>query len=157
MSTEQPTKISVEVGRCEQLLTELVRIPSVVGEPTTAHLWVSARLRELGMTVEHYAVEGRKTPLVLGVLEGDGDGPGVLFDAHYDTVHARAGRLGARPVGRRRRGRRALRPRRGRQQGHRTSRCSPRSSRSSRAASRAAARSTSCPTPTARTASAARC
>jgi acetylornithine deacetylase/succinyl-diaminopimelate desuccinylase-like protein len=89
MSTGQPTKISVEVGRCEQLLTELVRIPSVVGDPTTAHLWVSARLRELGMTVEHYAVEGRKTPLVLGVLEGDGDGPGVLFDAHYDTVHAR--------------------------------------------------------------------
>ena len=88
MSTEEQTKISVEVSRCEQLLTELVRIKSVVGESTTAHQWVSARLRELGMTVEHYAVEGRKTPLVLGVLEGDGDGPGVLFDAHYDTVHA---------------------------------------------------------------------
>jgi acetylornithine deacetylase/succinyl-diaminopimelate desuccinylase-like protein len=41
------------------------------------------------MRVEHYAVEGRKTPLVLGVLDGDGDQPGVLFDAHYDTVHAR--------------------------------------------------------------------
>ena len=26
MSTEQPTKISVEVSRCEQLLTEMVRI-----------------------------------------------------------------------------------------------------------------------------------
>jgi acetylornithine deacetylase/succinyl-diaminopimelate desuccinylase-like protein len=89
MSTEQPTKISVDVGRCEQLLSEMVRIPSVVGDPTTAHLWVTARLRELGMQVEHYAVEGRKTPLVLGVLEGAGDGPGVLFDAHYDTVHAR--------------------------------------------------------------------
>jgi acetylornithine deacetylase/succinyl-diaminopimelate desuccinylase-like protein len=89
VSTEQPTKISVDVGRCEQLLSEMVRIPSVVGDPTTAHLWVTARLRELGMQVEHYAVEGRKTPLVLGVLEGAGDGPGVLFDAHYDTVHAR--------------------------------------------------------------------
>jgi acetylornithine deacetylase/succinyl-diaminopimelate desuccinylase-like protein len=89
VSTEQPTKISVDVGRCEQLLSEMVRIPSVVGDPTTAHLWVTARLRELGMQVEHYAVEGRKTPLVLGVLEGEGDGPGVLFDAHYDTVHAR--------------------------------------------------------------------
>jgi acetylornithine deacetylase/succinyl-diaminopimelate desuccinylase-like protein len=41
------------------------------------------------MTVSHYAVEGRKAPLVLGVLEGEGDGPGVLFDAHFDTVHAR--------------------------------------------------------------------
>ena len=88
MSTEEQTKISVEVSRCEQLLTEMVRIKSVVGEPTTAHQWVTKQLRELGMTVEHYAVEGRKTPLVLGVLEGDGDGPGVLFDAHYDTVHA---------------------------------------------------------------------
>lgn len=88
MSTSQQTKVSVDVGRCEQLLTEIVRIRSVVGEPTTAHQWVSARLRELGMTVEHYAVEGRKVPLVLGVLEGEGDGPGVLFDAHYDTVHA---------------------------------------------------------------------
>ena len=91
MSTDQQTKVSVDVGRCEQLLTEIVRIRSVVGEATTAHLWVSDRLRELGMTVEHYAVEGRKAPLVLGVLEGDGDGPGVLFDAHYDTVHAVAG------------------------------------------------------------------
>ena len=88
MSTDQQAPISVDVGRCERLLSEMVRIRSVVGEATTAHQWVSARLRDLGMTVEHYAVEGRKVPLVLGVLEGDGDGPGVLFDAHYDTVHA---------------------------------------------------------------------
>jgi succinyl-diaminopimelate desuccinylase len=81
-----PPKASAE--RCEQLLRELVSTRSVVGEATTAHQWVSARLRELGMTVEQYAVEGRKTPLVLGVLEGEGTAPGVLFDAHYDTVHA---------------------------------------------------------------------
>jgi acetylornithine deacetylase/succinyl-diaminopimelate desuccinylase-like protein len=80
---------AVRVERCEQLLSELVSIPSVVGDPTRAHLWVTRRLRDLGMTVSHYAVEGRKAPLVLGVLEGDGDGPGVLFDAHFDTVHAR--------------------------------------------------------------------
>jgi acetylornithine deacetylase/succinyl-diaminopimelate desuccinylase-like protein len=85
---QQVAPPGVKVDRCEQLLRELVSIRSVVGEDTTAHLWVSARLRELGMTVEHYAVEGRRTPLVLGVLEGDGDEPGVLFDAHYDTVHA---------------------------------------------------------------------
>lgn len=88
MTTRQQATVKVDVGRCEQLLTEMVRIRSVVGEDTTAHHWVSDRLRELGMTIEHYAVEGRKTPLVLGVLEGDGDGPGVLFDAHYDTVYA---------------------------------------------------------------------
>ena len=117
MTTEQ-TDQDHRRARCEQLLSEIVGIRSVVGEETTAHLWVSPQLREIGMSVEHYPVEGRKMPLVLGVIEGDGDGPGVLFDAHYDTVHARPERLVARPLGRRRRGRRALRPRRRRQQGH---------------------------------------
>jgi succinyl-diaminopimelate desuccinylase len=90
MSTNPTATLdAVSTERCEQLLTELVAIPSVVGDATSAHQWVSARLRELGFKVSHYAVEGRKAPLVLGVLEG-GDGPGVLFDAHFDTVHARA-------------------------------------------------------------------
>ncbi len=86
---QQAPPLTVSTERCTDLLTQIVRIKSVVGEPTTAHLWVSERLRELGFTVEHYAVEGSKAPLVLGILEGDGDQPGVLFDAHFDTVHAR--------------------------------------------------------------------
>ena len=92
MSTTQPSSIlpAVSVERCEELLSELVAIPSVVGDATNAHNWVTARLAAIGMEVSHYAVEGRKAPLVLGVLEGDGDAPGVLFDAHFDTVHARA-------------------------------------------------------------------
>ena len=91
MTTDQQVRsLTVSPARCEELLTQLVRIRSVVGEDTTAHLWVSSRLRELGFAVEHYAVEGRRAPLVLGTLAGDGDGPGVLFDAHYDTVYARA-------------------------------------------------------------------
>ena len=90
MTTDQQARpLAPSVERCQELLTELVGIRSVVGEDTKAHLWVSARLRELGFAVEHYAVEGRKVPLVLGILDGDGDEPGVLFDAHYDTVHAR--------------------------------------------------------------------
>lgn len=88
MSTESPT-LAITADRCQDLLSQIVRIRSVVGEPTTAHLWVTDRLRELGMRVEHYAVEGRTAPLVLGVLEGDGNEPGILFDAHFDTVHAR--------------------------------------------------------------------
>jgi acetylornithine deacetylase/succinyl-diaminopimelate desuccinylase-like protein len=89
VTTEQRTRpLAVTAERCEELLHEIVGIRSVVGEETTAHLWMTRRLRDIGMTVEHYAVEGRKAPLVLGVLEGDGDGPGVLFDAHFDTVHA---------------------------------------------------------------------
>ncbi len=90
MTTDQQARpLSVSAERCEDLLVQLVGLRSVVGEPTTAHLWVSARLRELGFKVEHYAVEGRSAPLVLGILEGEGTEPGVLFDAHYDTVHAR--------------------------------------------------------------------
>jgi succinyl-diaminopimelate desuccinylase len=87
MTTEQQAP-PTNVQRCEELLREIVSIRSVVGEETTAHLWLSARLREAGMTVEHYAVEGRRTPLVLGIFEGQGSKPGVLFDAHYDTVGA---------------------------------------------------------------------
>jgi acetylornithine deacetylase/succinyl-diaminopimelate desuccinylase-like protein len=89
MTTDQKALPSTQ--RCEQLLREIVSIRSVVGEDTTAHLWLSARLREAGMTVEHYAVEGRRTPLVLGIFEGHAGKPGVLFDAHYDTVGAMPG------------------------------------------------------------------
>ena len=89
MTTEQTSRpITVEPERCESLLRQFVSIRSVVGEDTTAHQWLTAQLKGLGMTVEHYAVEGRRTPLVLGVLEGDGDRPGVMFDGHYDTVSA---------------------------------------------------------------------
>jgi acetylornithine deacetylase/succinyl-diaminopimelate desuccinylase-like protein len=89
MATEQktrPTGISAE--RAEQLLKEIVGIRSVVGEDTAAHHWMVEQMREIGMTVETYPVEGRTAPLVLGLLEGEGDGPGVLFDGHFDTVHA---------------------------------------------------------------------
>jgi succinyl-diaminopimelate desuccinylase len=90
MATEQTSSaIAVSQERCEQLLREIVGIRSVVGEPTTAHQWVTKRLQELGARVEHYAVEGAKAPLVVGVVEGDGDEPGVLFDCHFDTVYAR--------------------------------------------------------------------
>ena len=90
MATDHKLReLSISDQRCEDLLRQMVRIRSVVGEDTVAHHWVTDRLRELGMTVEHYSVEGRKAPLVLGVLEGDGDEPGILFDAHFDTVHAR--------------------------------------------------------------------
>ncbi|HEX5608643.1 MAG TPA: M20/M25/M40 family metallo-hydrolase [Solirubrobacterales bacterium] len=89
MPTEQQTRPpGITAERAEQLLREIVGIRSVVGEDTTAHLWLTRQLEEIGMTVEHYPVEGRTMPFVLGVIEGEGDGPGVLFDAHFDTVHA---------------------------------------------------------------------
>jgi succinyl-diaminopimelate desuccinylase len=90
MATDQTTRsLAITEERCEELLREIVSIRSVNGEDTTAHVWMTRRLADLGMRVEQYAVEGRKVPLVLGVLEGEGDAPGVLFDGHFDTVHAR--------------------------------------------------------------------
>jgi len=86
MATQTLPKASLE--RCEQLLSEILKIRSVVGEKTTADRWVADRLRELGMTISEYSIEGRDGPMILGVLEGDGDRPGVGFDAHYDTVAA---------------------------------------------------------------------
>jgi acetylornithine deacetylase/succinyl-diaminopimelate desuccinylase-like protein len=73
--------------RCAELLTQLIRERSVVGEETTAHRWMADRLREAGMQVEEYTVENTPAPLVLGEL-GGGDRPGVLFDGHFDTVFA---------------------------------------------------------------------
>jgi succinyl-diaminopimelate desuccinylase len=73
--------------RCASLLIELIRQRSVVGEKTTAHRWMTDRLRDAGMDVEQYTVEDLPAPLVLGRREG-GDRPGVLFDGHFDTVFA---------------------------------------------------------------------
>jgi succinyl-diaminopimelate desuccinylase len=89
MTTEpQARTIAVSPGRCETMLREFVSIRSVTGEDTTAHVWLTRLLESFGMEVEHYAVDGRRMPLVLGVLEGAGDAPGVIFDGHYDTVAA---------------------------------------------------------------------
>lgn len=73
--------------RCGELLTQMIRQRSVVGEETTAHRWVTDCLVSFGMSVEQYSVEGLPAPLVLGELAG-GDEPGVLFDGHFDTVFA---------------------------------------------------------------------
>ena len=100
MSRTVPRSVTDAISeeRCAELLVEFVRVPSVVGEKTTAHLWVTKRLRALGMTVEHYTVEDLPAPLVLGELRGGGR-PGVLFDAHYDTVFAAAADWSRNPWG----------------------------------------------------------
>ncbi len=78
---------SITEDRCADLLTQLIRERSVVGEETTAHRWMADRLSEAGMDVDEYTVENTPAPLVLGELAG-GDRPGVLFDGHFDTVFA---------------------------------------------------------------------
>ncbi len=84
--------------RCAELLTQLIRERSVVGEETTAHRWMADRLRDAGMRVDEYTVENTPAPLVLGELAG-GDRPGVLFDGHFDTVFAVPGDWTRAPFG----------------------------------------------------------
>jgi acetylornithine deacetylase/succinyl-diaminopimelate desuccinylase-like protein len=73
--------------RCAELLVDLIRQRSVVGEETTGNRWMAKWLRAAGMRVDEYSVENTIAPLVLGEL-GGGDRPGVLFDGHFDTVFA---------------------------------------------------------------------
>ena len=74
--------------RCAELLTQLIRQRSVTGEKTTAAAWMTDRLREFGMSIDHYTVEDLPAPMVVGTIAGAGDRPGVLFDGHFDTVFA---------------------------------------------------------------------
>ncbi len=89
---------SITEDRCADLLTQLIRERSVVGEETTAHRWMADRLSEAGMRVDEYTVEDTPAPLVLGELAG-GDRPGVLFDGHFDTVFAVPGDWTRPPFG----------------------------------------------------------
>ena len=79
---------SIDAERCAELLTELIRRRSVVGEPTTAHVWLTELLRGMGMRVNHYRVESLPAPFVLASRDVGGSEPGLLFDGHYDTVSA---------------------------------------------------------------------
>jgi acetylornithine deacetylase/succinyl-diaminopimelate desuccinylase-like protein len=94
---------SITEDRCADLLTQLIRERSVVGEETTAHRWMADRLSEARMRVDEYTVENTPAPLVLGELAG-GDRPGVLFDGHFDTVFAVPGDWTRSPFGAEREG-----------------------------------------------------
>lgn len=90
MSRATPAAIVDSIGeeRCAELLSGLIRRRSVVGEPTTAHVWLTGLLRGMGMRVDHYRVESLPAPLVLASRDAGGTQPGLLFDGHYDTVFA---------------------------------------------------------------------
>ena len=153
---QQTTPITVSEQRCEELLRQIVSIRSVVGEETTAHLWMTARLRELGMTVEHYAVEGRAARRSCSACSRATATSRASCSTRTTTPSARSPATGPATRGPRM-SRTACSTAAARSTARaRSSRCSRRSRRSSPLVRRAAARSTSCPTPTARTASAAR-
>lgn len=91
MQTKETARdLAAEISeeRVTQLLQELLRIRSVVGERTTAHQWVADKLRAAEMKVDLYTVEGSEAPMVLGAAGESGGAKGLLFEGHFDTVAA---------------------------------------------------------------------
>lgn len=91
-----------------QLLIELVRIPSTIGEEAAAQDRVQQEMERLGLDVDRFEIEAEKLadcpgynpstwnnpssrPNVVGTLRGKGGGRSLILNAHVDTV----------PVGRR--------------------------------------------------------
>jgi acetylornithine deacetylase len=69
------------------LAVELVSIPSPTGEEWAMGVRMAAVLEELGLAVTVQEVEeGRAN--VLGVLEGAGGGPTLMFNGHMDTSYS---------------------------------------------------------------------
>ena len=131
MSPNQTVALdAVSTERCEQLLRELVRIRSVVGERHAAHLWVTDRLRELGMTSRtmRSRVQGAaRARRARGRRRRAGGAVRRAFRHRPRTAR----RLVARPVGRATSSTASCTGAAPSTARARTSRCSPRSRRSS--------------------------
>lgn len=85
-----------------ELLQELVRVPSPLGEEAAAQAVVERQMREIGLAVERFDVEPMRLaghdgfnrtprsyagrPNVAGRLHGPGAGKSLLLNAHIDTV-----------------------------------------------------------------------
>lgn len=84
--------IQIHLQRAEELLTELVRIPSVnphfpggVPEQDIAN-YIAAFFKNIGVKVEERIVCPNR-PNIIGILPGqNSNAPGLLLEAHMDTV-----------------------------------------------------------------------
>ncbi|GAA1617260.1 MULTISPECIES: ArgE/DapE family deacylase [Kribbella] len=99
--TERTVLAAVDDSRIVDDLRELVRIPSVDGTPAEADVqaWCAARLRALGLTVDHWLldlpvddpefpgmeVERAEAWGCVGVLGGAAT-PGLILNGHVDVV-----------------------------------------------------------------------
>jgi acetylornithine deacetylase/succinyl-diaminopimelate desuccinylase-like protein len=96
MTTKQ--EISVDRERTRELLSELLRCPSVFGEKTACDRLVAGWMSELGFEVSTFRRPGyRGGETIVARLKGSGDGPVVAFDGHYDTEPADAERWSVGP------------------------------------------------------------
>ncbi|MBQ6824964.1 MAG: M20/M25/M40 family metallo-hydrolase [Clostridia bacterium] len=82
----------------QQLLSELIRIPSVTGEEYAVQMAVKSYAEKYGLAVETCAFdEAQKRPCVLVTYQGNGAGKYLLLDAHSDTVPVAEGDVWEHP------------------------------------------------------------
>ena len=69
-----------------ELLAQLVRFNSVVETRSDCPQFVAKKLRHIGMRVETYNLEDFPSgTVVIGYLDGKGERPSLMLDAHWDT------------------------------------------------------------------------
>ena len=100
------TKVFQEVERKREELvhtaSELVKIPSLIGEETEAQRYIESRYRETGLRVESFHADPdeikrhpayidiphsyENRPNIVGVLEGSGQSRSLILNGHVDVV-----------------------------------------------------------------------
>jgi acetylornithine deacetylase len=78
---------AVDEQRLVQKALELVSVPSPTGDEQAMGEHMARSLRELGLDVERQEVEDGR-PNIVGVLEGSGRGPSLMFNGHLDTSYS---------------------------------------------------------------------
>jgi acetylornithine deacetylase/succinyl-diaminopimelate desuccinylase-like protein len=78
---------AVDEERLVELSVDLVSTPSPTGDEAAMAERMRAVLAELGLQVTVQEVEDGR-PNVLGVLEGAGGGPSLMFNGHVDTSYS---------------------------------------------------------------------
>ena len=75
---------NIDEKELKDLVLDLVNIPSPTGSELNMGLFVSNKLKQMGMDVIWQEVEEGR-PNVIGILRGNGTGPTLEFDGHLDV------------------------------------------------------------------------
>jgi acetylornithine deacetylase len=96
-------RVAVDEQRLVQLAVDLVSIPSPTGDEQAMGERVHDELADIGLQVQWQQVEDGR-PNVVGLWEGAGGGPSLMFNGHLDTSYSGrepwlAGIRGFQPAG----------------------------------------------------------
>src|SRR2546421_7463652 len=81
------TELRIDDRRLVELALRLVSTPSFTGSEQQAAELMRDELGELGLHVQWQQVEDERAN-VLGIWEGSGDGPTLMFNGHLDTSYS---------------------------------------------------------------------